>query len=218
MYPLSGSERQYFLTGKWNDYKTANNCYAYAVGSFRKWRPHKSIPGNGARNHNYSRCGFKDLVLLDGQRNNGGIKEWPLHAKCPKNYYKVVSYTSPQGDFHWLVQHGIVNHRVKSRDTIKGIANFYEIPEARVMAAAKAVGGMAHGKTLKLRCNTWSHKRGWSTPPLLTGSDGRRIRGPKSVVMDYPGLNYSQRCKSYAVRTYPPIRVGALSNFNMFIY
>ena len=213
MFPLSGYEREFCQDGKWNRYKRSNNCYAYATGCFKKSRPYKSVPGEVSGMNtawDYTKCGFSRLVLADGRNSEiagvPGIFEIAPHKKCPPGYYKIASYTSPGGDFHWLVQHGVVKHRVKSTDTPESLAKFYRVPVERI----EPLNGKRY---IKIRANVWSHKRGWATGPLITGSDGKVITNPLTAKLDYPRMNYSNHCKTYAVRNHG-VQVGPMSSVN----
>lgn len=46
----------------------------------------------------------------------------------------------------------------------------------------------------------WSHKRGWSTPPLLRDAKGKIIWDPIVAKRNYPGLNYKKYCSSFCVK------------------
>lgn len=46
----------------------------------------------------------------------------------------------------------------------------------------------------------WSHKRGWSTPPLLRDSRGKIVWDPIRANRSYEGLNYKKYCSSFCVR------------------
>jgi len=197
---------------RWSKSKGANNCYAYAMGDFRKHRAMKSIPGwwAGVRtNHPFTYCqGIKDLVLADGGKN---VRVIHPRARCQAGWHKVVLVTSPQGDFHWARLNKSVRYFVKSRDTVTGIAKFFNVP-TKVIRDAMRHAGMGstlfpHRK-LYFKAEVWSHKRGWATPPLLTGSNGNRLNGLQAhKQMAYKGMNYSQFCNAFCVRT-GKVRVG----------
>ena len=212
----------------------ANNCYAYAVGSLQKSRPHKSVPGHISKmvtNRNFTQCGFKDLVLADGKikKNLRMVRGKPQPGiflinpckKCPVGTYKVAAYTAPQGDFHWMKQHSRVRHVLKSRDSVRGISFFFKVPSGIIKRAIRKAGGWKVGRRIEFPANVWSHKRGWATPPLLVGSDCKAIKDPVKAVnqMKYNGMHYSNFCKTYCVRK-QGIHVGALggtSNMNNII-
>ena len=186
---------------RWSKHKGANNCYAYAIGDFRQSRPMKSVPGwwAGIRtNHPFTYCkGVKDLVIADGGKN---IRLINPKAKCQTGWHKVVLVTSPQGDFHWARLNKAVKYWVKSRDTIGGIAKFFGVSQATIRKAAN--GKLTPHRTIKFKARVWSHKRGWATPPLLTGSNGKPLKGLTAhKQMKYPGMNYKNFCNAFCVKT-----------------
>lgn len=196
---------------RWSKYKHANNCYAYAIGDFRKSRAMKSIPGwwAGIRtNHPFTYCkGIKDLVLADGGKN---IKVINPKARCQAGWHKVVLVTSPQGDFHWARLNKSVRYFIKSRDTLGGIAKFFGVSQKVIKDALRRRGlkGLVPHKVISFKAEVWSHKRGWATPPLLTGSDGKPLRGLRAhKQLNYPGMNYKNFCGAYCVKT-GKMRVG----------
>jgi hypothetical protein len=216
-FPRSGHEHVYKCHGsRWEKYKDANNCFAYAVGSFQKSRPHKSIPGgNYGMSTNFSKCGWSHLL-----KHHKGIEVMKnMHAPCKRGFYKVVSYTSPAGDFHWSKQHTKAVHVLMPMDSIQGIVNFYWNPKGNMgtkKAYKKKIQSIIYskfkrrvsnkiphslwGKKITIPVNMWSHKRGWATPPLLIGYEGKPIFDPRKPGFNYPGMNYSNTCKAYQVK------------------
>lgn len=220
MLPLSGSERKY-THRFWGASKgiNNNNCYAYAIGDYEAYRFQKSIPGDRSGlsnlNHNYTSC--RDLprrVISDNPR-----KVYKVHPDkpCRKGYYKIMMFVAPgrptnfirQGDFHFYVQHGVVEYKVKPGDTMASIARFFKIPVVRVQTAVKRLtgGALRPGKNIIFRANCWSHKRGWATGPLLDDASGKMIRDPRKANRAYPGLKYSLFCSAFCVKN-RGIRVG----------
>ena len=196
---------------RWTKYKGANNCYAYAIGDFRKFRSMKSIPGwwKGIRtNHPFTYCkGVKDLVLADGGKN---IRVVHPNAQCQAGWHKVVLVTSPQGDFHWARLNKSVRYFVKSQDTLRGVAKFFGVQPTVIKQALlrKGLKKLVPHRTIEFKASVWSHKRGWATPPLLTGSDGKPLKGLKAhKQMAYKGMNYKNFCNTFCVRT-GSMRVG----------
>jgi len=208
--PLSGSEHE-FRHPEWTKYKVANNCYAYAFHDMRKWRPHKSVPGNQGTGsmvgHTYTHCkGIARKILED---NPGKVKLAKPTTKCKPGFYKVMMVVAPKdrngnpgGDFHFYKQHGIVNYRVRKGDTLANLAKFFKVPVGRLGKA----GDFKVGKVLRFMCNCFSHKMGWATGPLLVGSDGALITDPRYTGRKY-GLNYSKYCNSFCVSN-KGIKVG----------
>ena len=205
--PLSGSERK-FTNRRWGTSTGIgnNNCYAYAVGDYQAYRYQKSIPGDrsGMSNlpHNYTHCkSLPQRVVSDNPKKVYPVKG---NEKCKKGYYKVMMFVSPgrptnyirQGDFHFYVQHGIVEYKVKENDTVSSIAKFFKVPESRIRQAGK----IEKGKRIIFKANVFSHKRGWATGPLLTDAKGKSITDPRKASRNYPGLNYSKYCTSFCVK------------------
>ena len=215
--PLSGSE-SVFTQNYWG---TAlgigdNNCYDYAVGSYKRHRDQKTTPGNRAGLSNLSNTGMscpnlKKRVMADNPK-----KIYPVDGdmKCKKSFYKIMMFMAPgsssnffsQKDFHFYKQHGLVQHKVKKGDTYQSIAAFFKIPESRVRRAGKLIVG----NKIIIRTNVFSHKRGWATEPLLTDAKGKVIKDPRTAKRNYDGLNYSSYCGSFCVKN-RGIKVGRVN-------
>lgn len=212
--PLSGSERV-FTNRRWGT-KTGvnnNNCYAYAVGDYESYRWQKSIPGDRSglsdNWHTYTHCkGLPNRVISD---NPTKVYLAKPEEKCKKGYYKVMMFVSPgrptnyirQGDFHFYVQHGVVEYKIKPHDTQESVAKFFKVPLTRI----KKAGKFAVGKRIIFRANVFSHKRGWATGPLLTDAAGKSMTDPRKASRDYPGLDYERYCSSFCVKN-KGIKVG----------
>ena len=219
--PLGGSESR-FTNSRWGTTTGIgnNNCYAYAVGDYEAYRWQKSIPGDRSglsnRNHNYTHCtGLPNRVVSDNPKKVYKVK---ANEKCKKGYYKVMMFVSPgrptnyirQGDFHFYKQHGVVEYKIKTGDTIVSVAKFFKVPESRV----KRAGAFKVGKRIIFKANVFSHKRGWATGPLLTDARGESITDPRKASRNYPGLNYERYCSSFCVKdrgikvgkTHPKVR------------
>lgn len=205
--PLSGSESK-FTNRRWGSGKgiTSNNCYAYAVGSYEAYRWQKSVPGDrsGLSNlpHNYTKC--DDLPRRVISDNPKLIYKIDGDKKCKKGYYKIMMFVSSgrpknyirQGDFHFYKQHGVVEYKVKSGDTIKSVATFFKIPEYRIKKAGKFIVG----NRIVFNANVFSHKRGWATGPLLGDANGKVITDPRKASKKYDELNYDKYCSSFCVK------------------
>ena len=201
--PLSGSEKK-FTTRLWGSKKGIgnNNCYAYAVNDPEAFRWQKSIPGDrsGLSNgyHNYTHCkGLPNRVISDNPKKVYKVN--PI-MRCKKGFFKIMMFTSPQGDFHFYKQHGVCEYKIQPGDTMKKIADFFKIPPSRIQMAAKKVGGFKEGKRIVFKVNHWSHKRGWATGPLLTDAKTKMIKDPRKSARNYPGLNYSNFCSAFCVK------------------
>jgi hypothetical protein len=101
-----------------------------------------------------------------------------------------------QGDFHFYKQHGVIEYKIKTGDTIKSVASFFKIPESRV----KNGGRFIVGKRIVFKANVFSHKRGWATGPLLGDANGKAIKDPRTASRKYKELNYDQYCSSFCVK------------------
>ena len=223
--PLSGSEKRY-TTRFWGSETGVNNnnCYAYAVGDYEAYRWQKSIPGDrsGLSNghHNYTHCtGLPNRVISDNPKK---VYKANAGEKCKKGYFKVMMFVCPgrptnyirQGDFHFYKQHGVVEYKIKSGDTVSSVAKFFKVPETRV----KSAGPFKVGKRIVFKANVFSHKRGWATGPLLTDAKGKAIVDPRKASRNYPGLNYEKYCSSFCVKntgikvgkTHPKVRKKAV--------
>lgn len=212
--PLSGSEKK-FTTRRWGGPTGIgnNNCYAYAVGDYESYRWQKSIPGDrsglSSLPHDYTNC--KDLPRRVVSDNPTRVYIARGNGRCKKGYFKVMMFVSPgrptnyirQGDFHFYRQHGVVEYKINSGDTIKSVAAFFKIPESRI----KNAGPFRVGRRITFRANVFSHKRGWATGPLLTDAKGNVIIDPRKARKDYPGLNYEKYCSSFCVKN-TGIKVG----------
>jgi hypothetical protein len=203
MLPLSGSEKK-FTTRWWGAKKGVNNnnCYAYAVNDPENYRWQKSIPGDrsGMSNsyHNYTHCkGLPERVISD---NPGKVYKVNPVLRCKRGFFKIMMFTSPQGDFHFYKQHGVCEYKVQPGDTLTKVSKFFRVPVERIRAAANKAGGFKEGKRIVFKVNLWSHKRGWATGPLLVDAKGKMIRDPRTASRNYPGLNYSNFCSAFCVK------------------
>lgn len=202
--PLSGYEPTFSLQ-PWQKYLQSNNCYAYSVGDFASFRTEKSVPGaRSGRNrpHSYQNCnGLLDRVIADNPRK---VYKASKYSSCMPGYYKIMM-VSGGGDFHFYKQHGWVRHKVKATDTWSSISSKYQVSYASI----RRTGPIRPGKTLYIKVNLWSHKRGWGTGPLLHDACNRLIRDPSTACRRYQ-IDYNNYCGSLCVRN-KGIRVGRLN-------
>ena len=209
--PLSGGETKFKYNPWLKKGVRSNNCYAYAVGSYKDFRLQKSTPGNRSglsdKYHTYTHCkGLANRVISD---NPGKVYKCNASAKCKPGFYKVMMVVAPYdkngngGDFHFYKQHAEIEYRVKEGDTQKSIAEFFKIPVYRVQKA----GTLKAGRLIKLKANVFSHKRGWATGPLFKDACGKVILDPRKACRKYLGLNYSRYCSSFCVKN-RGIKVG----------
>lgn len=229
---LSGAEPTFSYMG-WGDVgRERDNCYDYAFGDDRK-RPQKSVPGDRSSkkfpNTNFTSCrGFVARVLADNPKNVYRCKN--PNTPCRRGFYKVMAFVAPTndygnfgGDFHWYKQHKAVRYRVKTGDTITGLARFFKVSPLtikkalmRQTRALKNDDGMIAdanmrvnmrqsgpvlrpGRIITFPINAWSHKQGWATGPLLVDASGKLIKDPRRANRDY-GYNYTKFCSAFCVR------------------
>ena len=212
--PTSGGEHT-FTTRKWGGKvgKNNNNCYAYAVNDFQRYRSWKSQPGERAdlrANGKYIKCGtLPKLVVADNPKQVYIVKGG---TKCKPDYYKVMLFIASckknnymcHGDFHFYKQHSKAEYKVKAGDTHESIARFFKVPVGRVKRAATT---LKPGRVVVFKAEFFSHKRGWATGPLVVGAKGKLIRDPRKISRDYPGLKYDKYCSSFCVKN-KGIKVG----------
>jgi hypothetical protein len=212
--PTSGGEHT-FTTKRWAGKvgKNNNNCYAYAMNDYQKYRAWKSQPGervNRTSSGKYVDCGkIPKLVVADNPKNVYMVKGG---TKCKPTHYKVMLFVATckksnylcQGDFHFYKQHSKTEYKVKKDDTHESIAAFFRVPTLRVKRAALV---LRPGRVITFKAEFFSHKRGWATGPLVVGAAGKLITDPRKISRDYSGLNYDKYCSSFCVKN-KGIKVG----------
>ena len=204
--PTSGSEAL-FVYDDWITNKGVNNCYAYAVNDLRTYRARKSVPGNRSglsnKHHTYTHCkGLTKRVISDNPKN---VYKTKASKPCKSGFYKIMMFTAkkpknsllsdPYGDFHFFKQHNEIRYKVKDGDTAYSISKFFNVPISRIKKHAPFIAG----KKIQFKVNTWSHKMGWATGPLLTDSCGKTIKDPRKACKNY-SFNYKNYCSSMCVR------------------
>ena len=136
--PLSGSEPT-FTNKYWGTSIGIgnNNCYAYAVGDYEKYRHQKSVPGDRSGRskwyHSYTNCkNLPKRVVSDNPKKVYVVKG---NTRCKTGYYKVMMFVTGKkkmtpfnnGDFHFYKQHGLVEYKPKEGDTKTSIAKFFKV-------------------------------------------------------------------------------------------
>ena len=215
--PLSGGELLY-TQRLWGSNKGvgSNNCYSYAMGDYESYRGMKASPGNRSSNNRLRqgslRC--RDLIKRVLADNPKKVYRARPGERCKAGHYKTMLFVAPGRDFHWYRQQGIIEWKLKRGQTAAYIARFLKIPLDRVRRAITKhngrdlkTGKLKPGKNIKIMCNSWSHKRGWATTPLLTDAKGNVIKDPRKAARAYPGLNYSKFCGAFCVKN-KGVRVG----------
>lgn len=228
--PTSGSEHVFTNKG-WGSIIgiNNNNCYAYAVGDRQDYRMWKSQPGERANiTHNgpYNKCTrLNKSVVAD---NPTKVYKAKACDKCKPGFYKIMMFISTckkgdyicQGDFHFYKQHSKTEYKIKKGDTPESVAAFFGVPVSRIKTAMKnkKITKMKPGVIITFKADFFSHKRGWSTGPLIVGAKGKLIKDPRYISRDYPGLNYDKYCASFCVKnkgvkvghTHPKVRQKAV--------
>jgi LysM repeat protein len=205
--PLSGSEIPFTYEPWRTKGIRSNNCYAYAVNDYETYRYSKSVPGERTKKvwpyHDYTHCkGLSKRVIADNPRKVYKVK---AETRCRPGFYKIMMVVAPSnkygnstGDFHFYKQHGMVDHTLTQGQTLKQVAEKYNVPYSRILKAAngrKPVKGMK----LKFKVNMWSHKMGWATGPLIRDAKKKIIKDPRTASRKY-GYNYSKYCCSMCVK------------------
>lgn len=202
--PVSGGE-SIFKYEPWGTKGIhANNCYDYAIGDYRSFRPVKSTPGDRAGmkpiTGKLRTCaGLRKRVLAD---NPGNVYACNANTPCKRGFYKIMMFVAPTndigeptGDFHFYKQHHFIKYKCKAGDTVKSLAKFFEVPESVIRKS----GTVSPGRILNIRTMAWSHKLGWGTGPLLVDSNNRIIKDPRTAGKDYQ-FNYTDFCSAFCVR------------------
>ena len=202
--PLSGSEPT-FTNKYWGTSIGIgnNNCYAYAVGDYEKYRHQKSVPGDKSGRsrwyHSYTNCkSLPQRVVSDNPKKVYVVKG---NTRCKTGHYKVMMFVTGKnkkspfnnGDFHFYKQHGLVEYRPTTGDTKTSIAKFFKV-------STRKIPTVVVGKLMKIRVGVFSHKRGWATGPLLKDAKGQVIKDPRKASRNYGGLNYNTYCSSFCVK------------------
>ena len=211
--PLTGNE-PVFTKQPWEKHYGSNNCYAYAMGDFRKFRMEKSVPGvaggMGYPKGDFTTC--SDLPKRVIKDNPGKVKKIAANKSCPPGYYKIMMFISSptkktHGDFHFYKQHSVIRYVVKNGDTIASVARFFDVPRSRIEKVLKSKK-MTPGTPLIFKANVWSHKRGWGTGALLKDSLGKSIKDPRKSCKNYGSLNYKKLCSAFCVKGDGTLKTG----------
>lgn len=203
--PLSGSEPLYSeLEYGVPRGKNNNNCYAYAIGSYRLGGNYKLQPGNlsdQSSNQNASSCRFLNDRALDDNRKRGIYKLRDSGARCRRGFYKIMSFIDRGKDYHWYVQNGSLLYRVLPGETRAAIAAKFGVPVRNVVFPARTVepGDMVYVRG----AGVFSHKQGLATGPLLTDASRRVITDPRRANRNYGDLNYRRACGAMCIRDIP---------------
>ena len=122
-----------------------DNCYDYAFGSYSAKRASKSVPGNrsgiSSNGLDFRTCaGIAKRVLADNPGNVYLMKN--PNAKPRPGFYKVMCFVAPSndfgnssGDFHWYKEISAVRYKIRSGDTVLGLAKFFRVTPKVILTA-----------------------------------------------------------------------------------
>lgn len=207
--PMSGSEPLYSeLEYGTRAGKDNNNCYGYAIGSYRVAGGIKLQPGNLSRqtsNRDASSCPFLNDRVMDDNRRRG-IYRVPAGKRCRKGYYKIMSFIDPGNDYHWYAQHGSLLYHVLPGETRATIARKFRVPLKSVVTPKTEVrpGDMVYVR----KAGVFGHKQGFATGPLLVDASNKVIPDPRKANRNYGAYNYKKHCGTYCISDIP----GAMSS------
>lgn len=204
--PVSGSEDVFTdLTYGSPRGRGNNNCYAWAIDSYRNSGGRKLQPGNLSGSKaplNLSSCSA--IAARAAADLRGRAYQADPDVKCRPGYYKVMSFLASGNDYHWYKQHRHVMVTWPSDGRWKSLADLaaeLRVPQASVYAprAPPRPGDIV----LVRNAGLWSHKRGFATGPLLYDACGKPITDPRTACRDYgsDGLDYSQFCGALCVKS-----------------
>lgn len=196
---LSGYE-PIFDPKPWSTAVNADNCYDYAIGNFKKYRPFKTTPGNkahfNANSLKVSNCAdMRRRILADNKKRIYFCKN--PDTVCRRGYYKIMNFVASNGaDFHFYKQVRGVKYKVKTGDTVNSLAKFFQVTPQTI----KACGSLTPGRTITFPCNLWAHKRGWGDIPIMVDDKGKTIKDPRKCDRNYKGLNYDKFCGAFCIK------------------
>lgn len=203
--PLSGSEPLFSeLEYGAPRGKDNNNCYAYAIGSYRVGGNYKLQPGNlssQSSNMNASSCRFLNDRALDDNRRRGIYKLRDGGSRCRRGFYKIMSFIDKDKDYHWYVQNGSLLYRVLPGETRATIAKKFGVPVRNIVSPMRTLSG---GDMVYVRdAGVFSHKQGLATGPLLVDAAHKVITDPRRANRNYGDLNYRRACGAFCIRDIP---------------
>ena len=199
--PVSGSEPLYTDTFFGTPRGIASyNCYAYAINEHHGRPGIKLQPGDLSHEPSdldATSCPVLTRRVIDDNKRRG-IKSVAPGAMCAKGYYKIMSFQDPGNDYHFYRQSKNLLYRMRPRDTLRSVARDFKVPMSSVVSPVPkpACGDLVFVKD----ANTFSHKQGLATGPLLRDAKGRTITDPRRANRNYGDLNYTRFCSSMCVR------------------
>lgn len=184
-----------------------NNCYAYAINSYKDSGDEKLQPGDLAgMSGGVDLKNCKDLVkraLADAKKMGWNLRYLGKDKKscCPKSS-RIVAVLAPNSDFHWYRLHRDLLYRVKTPRTRRQMAAEFGVSTANVQIPGPDTTRAVLGDLVLIRnANVWSHKQGHSGDgPLLVDACGKIIKNPTEACRNYGnGLNYKVVCGSFCL-------------------
>ena len=243
-HQLSGSET-YFFPWPWTHGIGSNNCYAYSMNDFRRYRKWKSTPGDKRNDtdpsFNYASCGrLPERTLKDNPKNmyihhSSKMSNSNYYKPCKRGYYKVILLVAPpkkgqnRGDFHFVKHNKGIQHIILKTDMKKPVGSrLVSKREIVIHNVAKLYGiskklvrkylpmvDPVEGLIFTIPLNMWSQKLGWATMPMFRDASGKLITDPRKSDMNFQ-QNYKKYCTTFCVKKNKP-RVGVSSNKNLQI-
>lgn len=201
--PVSGSEEPFTdLTYGTSRGRGNNNCYAYAIDTYRNSGGVKLQPGNLSRRNgstvDLQSCDAITTRAMADLRGRGYAA--PAGKACKKGHYKVMAFLAPGNDYHWYRQHKDALVRLTAEvPTVAALAASMGVPASNVYAPSRSprIGDVVLVKDAKL----WSHKQGHATGPLLKDACDKAIRDPRVACKRYSEtLNYTRFCGAMCVK------------------
>ena len=184
-----------------------NNCYAYAINSYKDSGDEKKLqPGDLAgMSGSVDLKNCKDLVrraLADAKKMGWSLRYLGSNKKecCPKST-RIVAVLAPNSDFHWYRLHRDLLYRVKTPRTRRQMATEFGVSIGNVQIPGPDISRAVPGDLVLIRnANVWSHKQGHSGDgPLLVDACKQIIKDPAEACRNYGNLNYKVVCGSFCL-------------------
>lgn len=184
-----------------------NNCYAYAINSYKDSGDEKLQPGDLAgMSGGVDLRDCKDLVkraLADAKAMGWNLRYLGSNKKecCPKST-RIVAVLAPNSDFHWYRFHRDLLYRVKTARTRRQMATEFGVSIGNVQIPGPDTSRAVPGDLVLIRnASAWSHKQGHSGDgPLLVDACKQIIKDPAKACRNYGnGLNYKVVCGSFCL-------------------
>ncbi|ABT14576.1 hypothetical protein NY2A_B177R [Paramecium bursaria Chlorella virus NY2A] len=201
---LSGSEEPFtnfvYGTDRWG--KKQNNCYAFAIDYFKGNMNKKLQMGELAKTLKPSDDltdpkTLKQRTLEDlGTKKNGGYAAGPCE-KCKKGFYKIIAFTHPGNDYHWLRQMGDMLITSDGKKTVANIAKEIGVDKSQIDAPSSNKPKKGEPILIK-NAGLFAHKRGFAELTVLDAS-GKFITDPRKANLNYGDINYKTFAGAFCV-------------------